>query len=93
MNVMFECSDSNLFVCVLTVVRKQNTLVCQFASPLDVNMHDKPEVSHCTYRISLTLIEKPYRFVLISTSSCKQCNGASLDQIQITSPFGVFRAD
>jgi len=27
------------------VIRKQNTLVCQFASPLDVNMHDKPEVS------------------------------------------------
>lgn len=25
---------------------KQNTLVCQFASPLDVDTHNKPEVSH-----------------------------------------------
>ncbi|PSN49477.1 hypothetical protein C0J52_12168 [Blattella germanica] len=28
---------------LLAYAVKQNTLVCQFASPLDVNMHDKPE--------------------------------------------------
>lgn len=80
-NYIWMWCDSNFFLCVSTVIRKQNTLVCQFASPLDVNMHDKPEVSHYTCGVSLSLIEKPLRFY----SSCafgKQFNGASLDQIQ-----------
>ncbi|XP_069704543.1 carbohydrate-responsive element-binding protein isoform X5 [Periplaneta americana] len=35
-NVIWRCWH-------MQFIRKQNTLVCQFASPLDVNMHDKPE--------------------------------------------------
>ncbi|KAJ9596440.1 hypothetical protein L9F63_012524 [Diploptera punctata] len=35
-NVIWRCWH-------MQFIRKQNTLVCQFASPLEVNMHDKPE--------------------------------------------------
>lgn len=34
---------THVLFCV-TVIRKENTLVCQFASPLDHDMHNKPEV-------------------------------------------------
>lgn len=33
---------SNIFA----VMMKKKTLVCQFASPLDVDVHSKPEVIH-----------------------------------------------
>lgn len=34
----------SIFFFFFTVIKKQNTLVCQFASPLDVDTHVKPEV-------------------------------------------------
>lgn len=34
----------NFILWFVAVVAKQSTLVCQFASPLDVDTHNKPEV-------------------------------------------------
>lgn len=36
-----------------TVIKKQNTLVCQFASPLDVDTHVKPEVTFSNRYLNL----------------------------------------
>lgn len=36
--------DYNFKIILFTVIKKENTLICQFASPLDVDTHNKPEV-------------------------------------------------
>lgn len=43
-NVFFLIAK--LFHFIPAVMMKKKTLVCQFASPLDVDVHSKPEVSH-----------------------------------------------
>ena len=54
-----------------TVILKQKTLVCQFASPLDVDQHNKPEVSRkLTYLkkknplINKLILKKLMKFVV-----------------------------
>lgn len=39
------------FIFIISVVMKRNIGVCQFASPLDVHNHSKPEVKSVIYFI------------------------------------------
>lgn len=51
---------------LFAVIMKKKTLVCQFASPLDVDIHSKPEVSGNFNKINVLF----YIFHSISNDGC-----------------------
>lgn len=57
-NILISYSYYNyeLIIIFFSVIKKQNTLVCQFASPLDVDTHVKPEVILLFYHIIICKI-------------------------------------